>query len=360
MRIAEPMTLRSLSVRNRIWMSPMCQYRCRGGDGVPGDWHMVHYGSRAAGGFGLIIAEASGIAPEGRISNYCAGLWSDEQTAAWAPIVAFAQSMGAAMGIQLNHAGRKASTYPMLPGVQGRGTIPATEGGWQSVGPSPVAAERQAAPRELTLEEVRGIPEQFAQACRRAVDAGFDLVELHAAHGYLLHQFLSPFSNQRTDDYGGSFENRSRLLLEVVDAARSAIPESMPLLVRLSATEWLDPEGFTLDEASELSTLLKQRGVDLIDVSTSGNVAASIPVEPGYQVRFASELRRASGLPTAAVGLITSGKQAEAVLKAGDADAVMIGRASLRDAEWPINALRSLGAGADELPYPDSYFRGWR
>lgn len=326
---------------------------------MPNEWHMMHYGARAAGGFGLIVAEATAVVPEGRISNYCAGLWNDEQAAAWAPIVAFAKSLGATFGIQLNHAGRKGSSFAMLPQLSGRRTIPVDEGGWQTVGPSPVAAGGHNPPRELTNDEIRAVPGHFADAARRAVDTGFDFVEIHAAHGYLLHQFLSPFSNEREDEYGGSRENRARLLLETVDAVRAAIPDTMPLLIRLSVSEWLDPEGWTLEDSQWLAPQLKEHGVDLIDVSTGGNTKAKVPVAPGYQVDHAKAVKEAGGLPTAAVGLITTAAEATDVLESGAADAVMIGRATLRDAEWPLNALSEGGVTAEELPYPDSYFRGW-
>ncbi|MEH0147966.1 NADH:flavin oxidoreductase/NADH oxidase [Corynebacterium sp. Q4381] len=359
MSLNEPLTIRSATARNRIWLPPMCQYRCREEDGMPNDWHMMHYGARAAGGFGLIVAEATAVVPEGRISNYCAGLWSDEHAAAWAPIVAFAKSQGATFGIQLNHAGRKGSSFAMLPQLAGRRTIPVEEGGWQTVGPSPVPAGGHNPPRELTTEEVRALPGHFAEAAKRAVNIGVDFVEIHSAHGYLLHQFLSPFSNERTDEYGGSCENRARLLLEVVDAVRSAIPDTMPLFVRLSVSEWLDPEGWTLEDSQWLAPQLKDHGVDLIDVSTGGNTKAKVPVAPGYQVDHAKAVKEAAGLPTAAVGLITTPEQADEVVASGAADAVMIGRAALRDSEWALNALSEGGVPAEELPYPDSYFRGW-
>ena len=360
MNLGEQIQLRDLEIRNRIWLPPMCQYQARNRDGMPGMWHAVHYGARAAGGFGLIIAEASGVVPEGRISPYCTGIWSAEHARAWAPIVEFAHQMGAAMGIQLGHAGRKASTYPMLPDNAGRGTIPVAEGGWETVGPSAIAADRQAAPRAMTLEEVRAVPGQFADAARHAVDAGFDCVEIHGAHGYLLHQFLSPMSNQRDDEYGGDFEGRTRLLLEAVEAVRAAIPEGMPLLVRLSATDWVEPDGWRTEDSERLAPLLRDAGVDLIDVSTGGNVSADIPVRPGYQVDVCRRVREAGGLPTAAVGLLLSATQAQEVLDSGAADAVLIGRAALRNSEWAIDALEELGATEDQLPWPESYFRGWK
>lgn len=359
MQLSEKIRLRELEIRNRIWLPPMCQYQARERDGMPGMWHAVHYGARAAGGFGLIIAEASGVVPEGRISPFCTGIWSDAHAKAWAPIVEFAHKMGAAMGIQLGHAGRKASTYPMLPDNSGRGTIPVAEGGWGTRGPSAIAADGQETPRAMTLEEVRAVPGQFADAARHAVNAGFDCVEIHGAHGYLLHQFLSPMSNTREDEYGGDFNGRTRLLLEVVEAVRAAIPEGMPLLVRLSATDWVEPEGWRAEDSERLAPLLRDAGVDLIDVSTGGNVRADIPVGPGYQVDFARRVREASGLPTAAVGMILSSEQAQQVLDDGAADAVLIGRPALRNAEWALDALEKLGVPEAELPWPESYFRGW-
>ncbi|WIM67672.1 NADH:flavin oxidoreductase/NADH oxidase [Corynebacterium breve] len=357
-KLAQPMTLRELTVRNRAWVPPMCQYHVFAQDGVPEDWHLVHYGALVAGGFGLIIAESTAVVPEGRISPMCTGLWNDEQTQAWKRIVDFVHSEGGAMGVQLNHAGRKASTVPLRPGL-GRGTVPEDEGGWQTVAPSPIAADGQDVPRELTLEEVQAIPGQFAAAARRAVEAGFDTVELHAAHGYLLHQFLSPVTNKRDDDYGGAFEGRTRLLLEVVDAVRAELPAGVPLLVRLSATDWLpEGEGWDVEQSVRLAELLLERGVDLMDISTGGNVAAKIPVGPGYQVQFADAVRK-TGMPTAAVGLITDAPQAEQVLADGAADAVLIGRAALRNPGWATNALHELGVDSADLPMAGSYFRAW-
>ena len=247
----------------------------------------------------------------------------------------------------------------MLPDNKGRGTVPPEEGGWETLGPSAIAADGQAVPRAMTLEEVRAVPGQFAQAAKHAVDAGFDLVEIHGAHGYLLHQFLSPMSNQRDDEYGGDFDGRTRLLREVVDAVRAAIPEGMPLLVRLSATDWVEPDGWRAKDTERLAPLLAEAGVDLIDVSTGGNVPADIPAAPGYQVDFARRVREAAGLPTAAVGMLVNATQTQAILDRKEADAVLIGRAALRNAEWAIDALRELGVAPEELPYPDSYFRGW-
>ncbi|WP_257181713.1 NADH:flavin oxidoreductase/NADH oxidase [Corynebacterium cystitidis] len=353
-RLAIPMTLRGLTIRNRIWVPPMCQYHVRAKNGVPEPWHLVHYGSLAAGGFGLIIAESTGIVPEGRISPECTGIWNDEQVDAWRKIVDFVHTQGAAMGVQLNHAGRKASTIPMRPGF-GSGTVSRDEGGWQTVAPSPIAADGQDIPRALSTEEVRALPNRFAEAAQRAMAAGFDTVELHAAHGYLLHQFLSPLTNEREDEYGGDFEARTRLLRQIVDAVRAVLNDETPLLVRLSATDWTKG-GWLLEDSVRLATLLKGQGVDLMDISTGGNVHTKIPVEPGYQVPMASAVRE-TGMPTAAVGLITNPEHAEYILEDGHADAVLLGREALRNPQWPVHALKQLGA--EKLPVTESYFRAW-
>ncbi|GAB3943288.1 NADH:flavin oxidoreductase/NADH oxidase [Corynebacterium tapiri] len=355
-KLAEPLTVRSLEIPNRVWLPPMCQYQAV--DGTPNDWHLVHYGARAVGGFGLIIAEATGVVPEGRISPACTGLWSDEHVAAWRKVVDFAHTQGAKMAIQLNHAGRKASSVPALPDQPHypTNTVPVNEGGWETVAPSPIAADGHNTPRELSTAEVRQIPKQFARAAGRAVEAGFDAVEIHGAHGYLLHQFLSPLSNERNDAYGGSFEARTRLLLEVVEAVRAAIGEDMPLILRLSATDWVDA-GWSLDDTVRVSALAQERGADLIDVTSGGNVSADIPVGPNYQARFADEVRARASVPTAAVGLITEPAQAEALLVEGRCDAVLIGREALRNPSWPRDAFRALGMAGGKLGYPPSYHR---
>ena len=351
----EPLTLRSLTVRNRVWLAPMCQYSST--DGLPDDWHLVHLGARASGGFGLILTEAAAVVPEGRISPQDAGIWNDEQTVAWRRIVDFVHDQGAAIGVQLAHAGRKASTY--RPWADASGSVPSTEGGWTTVAPSAVPFEGYADPAALSTDEIAGIVTAFAQATTRAVAAGFDTVEIHAAHGYLLHQFLSPLSNHRDDQYGGSFENRVRLVLETVDAVRAALPETAPLLVRISGTDWIDG-GWDLDQSTRLAALLASRGVDLVDVSSGGNAPASIPVGPGYQVPLAAGVREA-GLPTGAVGLITEPGQAEKILANGEADVVLLARAALREPSWPLRAAHELGVAPDEAPWPDQYTRGrWR
>ena len=351
----DPIQLRDLTIRNRIFLPPMCQYQVTACDGVPNDWHLVHYGARAAGGFGLIIAEATGVVPEGRITPNCCGLWNDAQRDAWARIVAFGHAQGAAMGIQLSHSGRKGSAYTEFVGKDG--TVPAAEGGWTTVAPSAIAFSGYAVPHEATVDELRAIEQAFADAARRADEAGFDVIELHAAHGYLLFESLSPLSNHRTDEYGGSFEGRTRLLLETVDAVRAAWPAGKPLFVRISATEWVDG-GWSQDDTLRLAGLLAQHGVDFLDVSSGGNVPAHIDsIGPGYQVPLAVHAH-AAGLPTSAVGLITEPRQAQDILDAGGVDAIEIGRAALRMPAWPQWAAHELGISPDDAPYPPSYRRG--
>lgn len=356
MKMNESLTLRGLEIPNRMWLPPMCQYSAV--DGVPTDWHKVHYGARAVGGFGLVIVESTGVVPEGRISPRCLGLWNDEQRDEFTVVVDFIHSQGSRAGIQLNHAGRKSSTYPPLPG-EDHGTVPLNEGGWHPVGPSPVAFPGLAVPNELDRDEIRALPDHFAAAARRAVDAGFDVIEIHAAHGYLLHQFLSPLSNQRTDSWGGSYENRTRLLKLVITAVRTAIPDNMPLFVRISATDWItDEPAWTLEQSITLASELESAGVDLVDVSTGANAPADIPVGPNYQVRFAEAIRRKAGVPTSAVGMITEPAQAEAIVAEGRADAVMIGREALRYPQWPLRAQHALHV---EPEMPAQYNRaGWR
>lgn len=350
----DPLTLRGVTIPNRIFLAPMCQYQCEARDGVPTDWHLVHLGARAAGGFGLIIAEATGVVPEGRITPQCAGLWNDEQEAAWRRIVDFGHSQGAAMAIQLAHAGRKASVYRDFE-PHHSGSVPIEDGGWETIGPSAVPFPGLATPREATAEDIAHVVAAFAAAARRADAAGFDAIELHAAHGYLLFEFLSPLSNHRTDGYGGDLAGRSRLLLEVTDAVRAVWPQEKPLLVRISASEWTEG-GFTVEEATEVSRVLAEHGVDLIDVSSGGNVLAKIPGNPGYQVPLAAAVRKA-GLPVSAVGRITDPGQAQAILDEGFADVISLARVALREPSWPLRAAAELDADA-MARYPDSYQRG--
>ncbi len=354
-RLFEPLTLRGTTFRNRVWLAPMCQYSAT--DGMPADWHLVHLGARASGGFGLVLTEATAVVPEGRITPQDTGLWNDAQTEAWARIVRFVHAQGAAVGVQLAHAGRKASTY--RPWAPAQGTVPADDGGWPTLGPSGLPFAGYAAPRAMTRDDIAGVVEAFAAATRRAVGAGFDVVEVHAAHGYLLHQFLSPLSNDRTDEYGGPLENRARLLVEVVQAVRAAWPQDRPLFVRVSATDWV-AGGLDVADVALVAADLTALGVDLVDVSTGGGAPASIPVGPGYQVPHARTVREVGKIPVAAVGLITSAAQAEGILVDGAADAVLLGREALRDPMWPLNAARELGvpvSTVDPAPWPEQYAR---
>jgi 2,4-dienoyl-CoA reductase-like NADH-dependent reductase (Old Yellow Enzyme family) len=345
-----PLTLRGTAFRNRVFVSPMCEYSAV--DGVPQDWHLVHLGSFARGGAGLVLTEATAITPEGRISPADTGIWNDEQAEAWQRIVDFIRDQEAVPGIQLAHAGRKASTARPWEGV---GYVSPGDGGWDDVvAPSSVAFGTLPAPSELSVEDIAAVVRAFAEAARRADAVGFEVAEVHAAHGYLLHEFLSPLSNRRTDSYGGSFENRIRVVVEVVDAVRAAWPEERPVFVRLSATDWVDG-GWSADDTVALAAVLREHGVDLVDCSSGGTSPdASIPVGPGYQVPFASRVRREAGIPTGAVGMITEPQQAEKVIAAGDADAVLLGRALLRDPHWPLRAAHELGA---EVRWPPQYLR---
>ncbi|MGN6089844.1 MAG: NADH:flavin oxidoreductase/NADH oxidase [Actinomycetales bacterium] len=351
--LMSPLSLRSVTFRNRAWVSPMCQYSSE--DGLPDDWHLVHLGIRAVGGAGAVITEATAVSPEGRISPRDTGLWNDAQTEAWSRITGFLTQHGAVAGVQLAHAGRKASTPAPWENEQHvDGYVQPRDGGWQTVGPSALAYGALPAPRALEAADVADVVESFRASTRRALDAGFELVEVHAAHGYLLHQFLSPLSNQRTDAYGGSFDNRVRLVLEVVDAVREAWPERLPLLVRISATDWVEG-GWDLEQSVALARLLKARGVDLVDCSSGGlDPRQSIPVGPGYQVPFAAAVRAQAGIPTGAVGLITDAEQAEDILERGEADVVLLAREQLREPLWPLHAGEALG---DDVAWPPQYER---
>lgn len=353
----EPITVGDFTIANRMWVPPMCQYSAEAQDGVATDWHLVHLGSLARGGAGAVIVEATGVTAQGRISAYDLGLWNAEQEQALAPIVEFMHSQGAAAGIQLAHAGRKASTYRPWGEGERSGSVPPNAGGWTTVAPSALAYPGLDEPEQLSVSGIAAITEAFADSAERAVRAGFDLLEVHGAHGYLLHQFLSPLSNTRDDDYGGSLANRARFLLEVVDAVRARVGDQVPLLVRVSATEWLD-EGFTLDQTIQVAHWLKEHGVDMIDVSGGGNARARIPVGPGYQVGLASAIRAAVEVPVAAVGLITEPVQAEHILATEQADVVLIGRESLRDPSFPLRAAGDLGHRPPGVP--QQYERAYR
>ena len=346
-----PLVLRGVTLKNRIAVSPMCQYSSV--DGFATDWHLVHLGSRAVGGAGLIIAEAAAVSPEGRITPDDLGLWHDDHVPMLRRINEFIAAQGCVPGVQLAHAGRKAST---LSPWKGSGAVANADGGWPVVGPSAAPfANNYPRPTALDAAGIQKVIADFRAAARRALAAGFQVVELHAAHGYLLHEFLSPLSNHRTDEYGGSFENRSRLLLEVTAATREVWPAELPLLVRLSVTDWTEG-GWNADESVQLAAMLRARGVDLLDCSTGGNVPqAPIPVGPGYQVQFAERIRQETGLLTGAVGLITTPAEAEAILANDQADLVLLAREFLREPYFPLLAAHELGA---EVPWPVQYERG--
>jgi len=340
-----PLTVRGTTFRNRLWVSPMCQYSAV--DGMPQEWHHVHLAQFATGGAGLVMAEATAVSPEGRISPVDTGLYTDAHRDAWAPIVAAIRARGAAAGMQLAHAGRKASTWsPLLPQ---RGTVPAAEGGWTTVAPSAVPFEGYAAPVALDAEGIDRVVADFAAAARRARDAGFDVLEIHAAHGYLLHEFLSPLSNLRTDAYGGDLAGRARLLLRVIDAVRAQAPDA-PLFVRLSATDWAEG-GWDVEQTTTVAGWAAAHGADLFDVSSGGLVAHQrIATGPGYQVGFAADVRRGADVPVSAVGMITDAAQAEEILARGDADAIVAAREWLRDPHFALRASTELGADIDYWP----------
>ncbi|WP_428934023.1 NADH:flavin oxidoreductase/NADH oxidase [Streptomyces sp. ACT015] len=352
----EPFALRGVTVPNRVWMPPMCQYSAapEGPDtGAPNDWHFAHYAARATGGTGLIIAEASAVSPEGRISPYDLGIWNDTQVEAFGRINRFLATQGTVPGIQLAHGGRKSSTD--RPWKGGAPVGPEAHG-WQPVAPSPLAFdERHPVPTELTVAQIKEVVGQFVDAARRALAAGFEVAEIHGAHGYLINEFLSPHSNHRTDAYGGSYENRTRFALEVVDAVREVWPDDKPLFFRISASDWLDDGGWTPDDTVRFATELHAHGIDLLDVSTGGNASGvRIPLGPGYQVPFAARVKAETPMPVAAVGLITEPEQAAKILDNGEADAVLLGRELLRDPSWARRAARALGA---EVHVPDQYHR---
>ncbi|MER5578977.1 NADH:flavin oxidoreductase/NADH oxidase [Streptomyces massasporeus] len=352
----EPYTLRELTIPNRVWMPPMCQYSAapEGPEtGVPTDWHFAHYAARATGGTGLIIVEATAVSAQGRISPYDLGIWNDAQVEAFRRITRFLTAQGTVPAIQLAHAGRKASTDRPW---KGGAPVGPDAHGWDSVAPSPLAFDdRHPAPAELTVDQIKHIVGQFTAAARRALAAGFEIAEIHGAHGYLINEFLSPHSNHRTDAYGGSYENRTRFALEVVDAVREVWPDDKPLFFRVSATEWLEDGGWTADDTVRFAADLRAHGIDLLDVSTGGNASGvRIPTGPGYQVPFAARVKNETALPVAAVGLITDVEQAEKILANGEADAVLLGRELLRNPSWARHAARELGG---EVRVPDQYHR---
>lgn len=349
--IFRPLEVRSLAIRNRIGVSPMCQYSAT--DGVPNDWHFQHLAARAVGGAGIVFSEATHVEPRGRISHRCLGLWNDEQRDAFARIARFVKEQGAAAGIQIGHAGRKAS---LAPPWEGGGALAADQRPWEVIGPSPVPfGPGHPIPIEMNENMIQEVLGSFAATARRAREAGFDIIELHAGHGYLIHEFMSPLSNQRTDRYGGSFDNRIRFLLEVVDALRSEWPQDLPLFVRISSQDWISG-GWDLESSVKLAQVLKAAGkVDVLDCSSGAlSPQQKIAIHPGYQVPFSAEIRHRSGMATATVGLIYSADMAEQIVANGQADFVFIGRGMLYDPYWPLHAAKALRA---KVPWPRQYER---
>jgi len=346
----DPLPLRSLTLQNRIVVSPMCQYSSV--DGFSNDWHFVHLGTRAVGGAALVMTEAAAVTADGRISPNDLGIYDDRHVDGLARCVRFIQSQKTLAGMQIAHAGRKASTARPW---EGGGAVAREGGGWEPVGPGAEPfADNYPTPRAATAAEIAAIVDAFSAAARRALAAGFDIVELHAAHGYLIHEFLSPLVNTRTDAYGGSYDNRVRLCLEIVDAVRAAWPERLPMFVRISATDWKEG-GWDLEQAVELARRLRARGVDLVDCSSAGAVHdQQIVLGPGYQVPFAERIRRDAGVMTGAVGLITTPEQADAIVSRGQADVVLLARELLRDPYWPLHAADALG---HRTPWPPQYLR---
>jgi 2,4-dienoyl-CoA reductase-like NADH-dependent reductase (Old Yellow Enzyme family) len=346
----DPLTIKSVTLKNRIVMAPMCQYSSV--DGFANDWHLIHLGSRAVGGTGLIITEATAVSPEGRITPYDLGIWKDEHIEGLQRITKFLEAHGAVPGIQLAHAGRKASHHRPWEGAE---ALTSEEGAWQTLGPSAMAfKEGEPAPLEMTKEQITQLIADFKTATQRALQAGFKVVEIHAAHGYLLHEYLSPLSNSRTDDYGGSFENRIRLLLNVTKAVQEVWPADYPLFVRISATDWVE-DGWTVEDSVALAKLLKAGGVDLIDCSTGGNIGGvRIPLVPMYQVPFAEQVKKDAGILTGAVGLITTARECEQVLQSGQADLIFLARQLLRDPYFPLHAAKELGV---DIAWPSQYER---
>lgn len=351
----QPLTIKSVTLRNRIGVSPMCQYSSN--EGVATDWHLVNLGALALGGAGLVIAEATAVAPEGRITPGCAGIWGEQHMAPLARVNHFVKQAGAVPGIQIAHAGRKASAARPW---DGGAHLAETNGGWPIIGPSALAfgGELPRVPRAMTADDIVRVRQDFVAAARRSLAAGYEWLELHAAHGYLFSEFLSPLSNTRTDNYGGSFYNRVRFLLETTRAVRAVWPEHLPLTVRISCTEWV-PGGWEIEQSIELARLLKAEGVDLMDCSSGGNVPdAKVPVAPGYQVPFAERIRHEAGIATAAVGKITKPAQAEEIIRDGRADVVLLARAFQRDPFWTVHAQWALGVN-DALTPPGQYARAW-
>lgn len=345
-----PLTIKNITLKNRIAVSPMCQYSSA--DGFANDWHLVHLGSRAVGGAGLVFFEATAVSPEGRISPGDLGIWQDDHVPMLKRITDFIKSHGAVPGIQLAHAGRKASHH--VPWNGGK-TLSSNEGAWQTVAPSPVAfKDEDNLPLELNKAGIQKVISDYKDAAKRALDAGFEIIEIHAAHGYLIHEFYSPFSNKRTDDYGGSFENRIRFLLEIIDNVNQVWPAEYPLFVRISATDWID-DGWTVEDSVQLAKILKDHHVDLVDCSTGGNVpGVKIEIGPCYQLPFAEKIKKESGIMTGAVGMITRASEAESIISNDQADIVLIAREFLRDPYFPLHAAKELNIDVD---WPLQYLR---
>lgn len=346
----EPITLRSLTIPHRLWVAPMCQYSAV--EGVPNSWHRTHLGQYAIGRAGLVITEATAVSPEGRISPGCTGIWNSEQQQAWEAITTFSHSQGVPIAIQLAHAGRKAATR--IPFDEGPPALGASEGGWQTVAPSALAFGALHPPHEMTTDEITTLVSDFAEAAKRSVAAGFDAIEIHAAHGYLLHEFLSPLSNHRSDHYGGELSNRIRVVVEVIDAVRGVIPQSIPLFVRISATDWVEG-GWSVEESIELSRVMEQHGVDFIDVSSGGlDPRQSIDLQPGYQMPLAKAIKEQVGVAVGTVGLITTAEQSEEALADSVADVVLMARQFLREPYFALRAAKDLGY---DLSWPGQYVR---
>jgi 2,4-dienoyl-CoA reductase-like NADH-dependent reductase (Old Yellow Enzyme family) len=352
-KLFAPFKIRNVEFRNRIFVSPMCQYSAD--DGIPNDWHFVHLCSRSVGGAGLVMVEATAVSPEGRITINDLGIWNEKQLDAFKRITSFIESNGAVPGIQLAHAGRKASTSPPWKGGI---YVEIKDGGWETIAPSPIAFDKgYAIPHEMTIDEIEMLVKNFVFAAEKAQKAGFRIIEIHMAHGYLLHQFLSPVSNLRKDQYGGNIEGRMNLPLRVAKAVRKVWPESLPVFVRISASDWLD-EGWDIEQSIQLAKELGKIGIDLIDCSSGGIVSyAKIPAGPGYQVPFSAAIRKATGIATGAVGLILAAQQAEQILVCNEADVVFLAREMLRDPYWPIHAAKELGS---DVKWPVQYERAKR
>ncbi|MCX6170348.1 MAG: NADH:flavin oxidoreductase/NADH oxidase [Ignavibacteriales bacterium] len=349
-KLFSPLKIREIEFKNRIFVSPMCQYSSE--DGTPNDWHFVHLGSRAVGGAALVVVEATAVSPEGRISPEDSGIWSEKHVEGFKKITDFIKEQNSVPGIQIAHAGRKASTYSPW---NGNGEVTKKNGGWQTLGPSEIPyADDYPKPKKLGKDEIQKIIMQFKNGAERSIRAGFQIIEIHMAHGYLVHEFLSPLSNNRTDEYGGSFENRTRLSIEITKAVREVIPTHLPLFIRISSTDWVEG-GWDLDQSVQLAKKLKEAGADLIDCSSGGNIKkAVIPAGPNYQIPFAEKIRNEAKIFTSGVGFITQAEQAEQIIASGKADAVFLARELLRDPYWPLHAAKQLNV---DVEWPKQYLR---